>query len=221
MPAPRRAPANYLMADISANNGTGAFNAGHYSAAGHLAIAVKATEGTGYVNPLHASWSDGAHEHRLGVVHYHFAHPELGNPAGQAQHFWATVRPHYRKAVDRLVVDIEVGPLADWPGWLRAFDDELHRYSTINAAGYTFASAPLEELELRSREWWLASWGAKQPSGAFRRLPGHQSLWAWQMYGGTVNPSGGPEGAAGIAGRCDMSVINPAYVRALKAALKR
>lgn len=217
MAAPARARSRETFADISSNNG--GFNARAYAAAGHLLIAIKATESTDFTTPLYSAWVDAAHEARLGVLHYHFAHSDNGEPVQEARYFWEHVRPHFHPRTDRLAIDLETGAPARWPAWLSAFDNELHRYSTLEAIGYCFGWA-LPELKLRSGKFWIPSWGSHQPSGAFRRVPGG-TLWGWQYTNGVTDPAGGPTTAAGIPGRCDMSVLSPAIVRSLGRALKR
>jgi GH25 family lysozyme M1 (1,4-beta-N-acetylmuramidase) len=219
MSSPSRASSAEVFVDLSDNNGT--YAAQPYSAAGHLLVAIKATESDDYINSKWRGWVDASHAHRLGVAHYHFCRPENGNPVGQARYFWDAVRPAYHHHTDRLVLDLETGDQADWPAWLREFDGELHRYSTLKAIGYTFASANLAQLVLHSRKWWLASWGAEQPSGALRRLPGRQVLWGWQYTDGKVNPAHGATAAAGVSGLCDHSVLSPGIVRLLRHELKR
>src|SRR5690349_10382773 len=62
---------NYqFMADVSSNNGN--INIPNYSRAGHVVIAIKATQGIGYYNPYHNEWCNLAHEFGLTVVHYHW-----------------------------------------------------------------------------------------------------------------------------------------------------
>jgi lysozyme len=219
MPWPAKASAAYLFADVSSNNPS--FNAVQYASAGHLLIAIKATQGATYVNPSYGRWCVDAHRCRLAVAHYHFV--DGVDPVAEAQHFWAETRPHYVAKTDRLVVDIEDPALQklgrDAPGWLHSFDRELHRLSGVWAEGYTFKDALTPDLRLTSGKWWVASYGNQWPSGARRALP-NGSLWAWQYAdGGPAGPAG-PRGAAGI-GACDMSVLSPPIVTLLRKSLKR
>lgn len=209
MASPAKASEEQLVADISGNNS--AFSAAQYASAGHILITVKATEGTYYTNPKWEEWVVQAHEHKLAVNHYHFARPEDGNPVGQAQHFWAVVRPHFTPGLDRVMVDIETGTLADWPAWLKAYDDELHRLAGLETIGYTYASAISHLLVLRSRLWMVAAWGTQRPAKRLTLACG--TLWGWQYTGGQGAPSGGPLGTAGIPGACDLTVLRAATVK--------
>ncbi|HWO60730.1 MAG TPA: GH25 family lysozyme [Umezawaea sp.] len=56
-------------------------------AAGDEFAFVKATEGTSYVNPYYGQDYQGAKAAGLYVGAYAFGRPDLGNPAGQADHF--------------------------------------------------------------------------------------------------------------------------------------
>lgn len=204
------------MADISSNNPT--FDPSAYASAGHLLIAIKATEGTGYVNPDWQRWVTSAHGCRLAVCHYHFC--DGASPIAEAAHFWTVVRPHFKVGVDRLLIDFENPALARLGStagrWLTELDRETIRLSGIRPIGYTFASAISAALQLQSRTWIIAAWGTTQPSGAFRRIA-NGTLWGWQYTDGQVDPSGGPRSAAGI-GQCDMSVISPPIVSMVRKA---
>ena len=214
MAYPAHAATAELFADISSNNSQ--FDAHKYASAGHLMIAIKATEGTGYANPYWPRWTIDAHTQRLAVTHYHYCRPDQSDPKLEAQRFWDCVRPHFAAKTDRLALDIETDNEADWPAYLAEVDAELHRLSGIDAIGYTYAAAITPQLQLRSGKWWIASYGTSQPSGARRKLA-NGSLWAWQYTDGHVNPSHGPTAAAGI-GHCDMSVLSPAIIALIKRA---
>jgi hypothetical protein len=73
-----------------------------YSTTGLGFVMVKATEGTGYVNPRHAAQVATGREHQLVVGHYHFVRP--GSITAQATFFLATAAP---RAGDVLVLDWE------------------------------------------------------------------------------------------------------------------
>lgn len=217
MAYPSKAASAELFADISSNNAS--FDARSYASAGHLQIAIKATQGTDYTDPKWEPWVTAAHANNLAIVHYHFC--ALANPAAEADYFWGTVRPHFNAKTDRLALDIETGPQGSWPSYLAELDAELYRLSGLEAVGYTFASALTPKLHLRSGKWWVASYGTAQPSGPLRGLP-NGSLWGWQYAQGgpIVDPSNGPHAAAGI-GDVDMSVLSPPIVSLIRNALGR
>ena len=217
MAYPSKASSADVFADISDNNL--GFDAQQYASAGHGLIAIKATQGQHVISPSWAQWTQAAHSERVAVAHYHFC--QLENPRLEAEHFWETIRPHFKPGWDRLVLDLEVGPQSDWPLYLSVLDNELERLSGLQAIGYTFASGLSPQLEIRSGKWWVAAWGTAQPGGRLRQLP-NGTLWAWQYAQGfpAVHPSGGPAAAAGI-GACDMSVLAPPIVSLIRKATRR
>lgn len=223
MPHPNRAPAAFLFADISSNNGgLTAFNPTAYSKAGHLLIGIKATEGDSYVNPMHYAWTVGAHGAHVAVLHYHFVTGKT-TAAAEAAHFWANVKSSFDHRCDRLAIDFE-GPAftalgSRSAGYLSAFDAELHKLSGQWAIGYTFRSALSSGLRVRSGKWWVASFGSTWPAAKFRRLP-DGTMWAWQFTDGKLGAPG-PRGLTGIAGTCDVSVLSPPIVVLLRKALRR
>src|SRR3974390_2924902 len=126
-----------VFADLSSNNAQ--FDAAKYRAAGHVFVAIKATEGTGYVNPKHRSWCYAAGLHHIGIAHYHFARPDLGsNPTAEARHFLATALP-LAGGRDYLVLDYErhaSGGVSRDPAWAKAFDHEVRRSSRFKTILY-------------------------------------------------------------------------------------
>lgn len=211
VPAPAKATNVYLFADLSANNG-GVFDARAYRSAGHIAIALKATQGTKFVDPRWSERTTAAHTHRVAVCHYHFC--QLDNPVSEARHFWDTVRPRFNHHVDRLAIDLEIGEEKDWPHYLTELDTELIRLSGQHAIGYTFASALNRNLRVSSGLWWAAAWGPDRPA-----TPGAK-LWGWQYASPPYDPSHGPASAVGIAERCDMSVMRPVTVARIQKGAK-
>jgi GH25 family lysozyme M1 (1,4-beta-N-acetylmuramidase) len=213
MPWPDKAKAPYLFADISSNNPS--FNAPAYASAGHLMIMIKATQGISYVNPRWFEWVQAARAARLAVTHYHFCDGTAART--EADHFWRTIRPHFKRSCDRLVIDIEnpalaqLGPNA--ASYLATLDSELARLSGLQAIGYTFKSALNPHLRIRSGKWLVAAWGNQWPAGMFRRLP-NGTLWGWQFTDGQVGANG-PRGLAGI-GQCDISVLSPPIVSLIR-----
>ena len=133
-----------LLADISSNNS--GFNALEYRDSGHIAIAIKATEGVNYVNPDHRGWCLHAGLEHLSVIHYHFARPDLNsNATTEAQHFLRTALP-LAGGRDFLALDIERATPGGWshdPGWSKAFDTYVQANSRFRTILYA-ARATLE-----------------------------------------------------------------------------
>jgi hypothetical protein len=88
--------------DIASYQGT------TYNTAGLDFVFVKATEGTGYVNPKHDAQIAYGREHGLTVGHYHFQRP--GSPTDQAAHFLQHARP---RPGDLLACDWEDGGVSN------------------------------------------------------------------------------------------------------------
>lgn len=205
-----------LFADISSNNAS--FDAAQYKAAGHLAIGIKATEDRDFVNPKYGAWVADAHRHNLGVFHYHFARPENGQPDGQAEHFWNTVRDHFRRPGDFVVVDVETSSPANGKQFTIEYDKHLRKISGTHPILYTFLSYFQEGgLTISSGDAWIAAWGRVQP-GRNWDVPGPEDLWAWQYTDGHSGPT--PHSFAGIPGTCDGSRLNPETTAHLRRNLK-
>lgn len=203
---------NYFS-DISANNPS--FNAAQYASAGYGAIAIKATEGDGYTNPHYADWVASAHAHRLPVFHYHFSRPENGDPYGQVEHFWDTVRPHFHRPGDYVVFDVETDTPANAARWLNEADSKMHSLSGTHPICYCPLSFYEEgNLAVESHDFWIAAWGNVRP-GSRWGLGRKNRLFAWQ-YNGGVGLGEGPHQFAGVPGNPDGSQMNPQLARYLR-----
>ena len=143
-----------LLADISSNNG--GFNAKTYRQAGHIVVAIKATQGTNYVNPDHRAWCYAAGAEHISIVHYHFATPNLGtSPEAEADWFLEQALP-LAGGRDFLALDLERAVPAGWthdPAWSRAFDERVQARSRFHTRLYANKSS----LQIDNRaEAWLA-----------------------------------------------------------------
>lgn len=95
-------------------------------------IIVKATEGTGYVNPCfdsHAAQALAAGK-KLGC--YHFA--TVGDAVAQADYFIGKVKEHLGKAV--LALDWEAGAVAQGPAWAKRFMDRVKSKTGVTCLVY-------------------------------------------------------------------------------------
>lgn len=199
---------NRYFADISNNDGH--VDMMEYAAAGHLAIAIKATEGTTFVDPFHRGWSLRAGLHHLSVWHYHFARPDLGNdPHAEADHFWEYTR-FLAGPRDYLVLDLERAVPSGWvhdPAWSREFDERiraLSRFSIILYGSRSSLQLSADWLTGPPRRVWDADWST-DPDFA----PAGYACVARQYTDGQFGPQ--PRFAAGI-GICDMSRLSwPMY----------
>jgi GH25 family lysozyme M1 (1,4-beta-N-acetylmuramidase) len=180
------------MADVSSNNGAVDLHA--YAKAGHAAIAIKASEGTGYVNPEHRAQCATAHHYGLTVVHYHFARPGRGDISAELALFHRTWLEGWRKG-DYLALDLEVNE-ANSAWYARAFLGALKHFGHP-AILYTYRSFRTEHLAgVKVERLWLADYVAPLSNAG---------SWAKQYTDGVNGPE--PHRYAGI-GQCDGSVLN-------------
>lgn len=199
--------ADNFYSDVSSNNAY--FNAAQYKSAGHRVIAVKATEGTGYINPDYAGWVHTAHAHGLAVLHYHFARPENGNPVGQAKHFWEVSQEHFVRPGDYLFWDVETDGPGNAGAWLKEADRYLNTFARVHPWLYTPLSYyETGHLTVASRHFVIAAWGVRKPT-----LRRGDTLAGWQYGDGHYGPNGYPRTFAGIPGNPDSNLLSPALVK--------
>lgn len=138
-----------VFGDISSNNAE--FHAPTYRASGHIIIAIKATEGVGYVDPPHHAWTIEAEREHLAIIHYHFGRPDLGTtPAAEAHHFLSVALP-LADGRAYLALDLERATPAGYqhdPAWSRGFEAYVREHSRFTILLYANRST----LEL-SDEW--------------------------------------------------------------------
>lgn len=190
---------NRYFADISSNNPR--FDAKAYREAGHLLVAIKATEGESYVDPRWLEWVLAAHSHGVAVVHYHFGRPDLHPGAvDEAAHFIDTVA-HHTGPLDYLALDLERPALGGWthdPAWSRAFDGHVQRVSRFHTVLY-MAQDDLEMsdewLDGDNRRVWVADWSLDRV-----HAPKGYTVMFRQYTDGIAGP--GPHSFAGT-GVCD------------------
>lgn len=194
-----------LFADISNNNSH--YVAAEYKAAGHIFIALKATEGEGFVDGKHRMWAMHSHWSGIGVAHYHFARPDTGSaPDAEARRFLEVALP-LAGPHDYLVCDLERATPAGWshdPAWSRGFDGYVQSHSRFHTVLYANRST-LEQSDAflagDNRRVWDADW-SRVPDYA----PHRYTVLFRQYTDGVVGP--GPHDFAGI-GRCDGNAMSP------------
>lgn len=181
------------MIDVSANNHPDdtPINWQAVKKAGYGAVMIKASEGTGYVNP----WLDrdalGALDAGLLVGFYHFAHPGDNLPTLEATHALAAIMglPHDLG----LALDLEVQEGKTW-AQLATFAKAFH--ATVRKK---LAHSPLYVNDyfldnLLDAPWGERLWVAQTSRPRFE-------CWAWQE----VTPAAVP----GIQGDTDVGVLRP------------
>ena len=123
-----------LGPDISSYQGYP--NMGAVAGGDNTFIIIKATEGTGYVNPAFAATRDAAHAAGLIVGAYHFA--DIGDPHAEAAFFLRVVGG--LRDNEFLVLDFE-RPAADPPGWCGAWLDDVRAATGLSPFIYMNQSA--------------------------------------------------------------------------------
>lgn len=185
------------MADVSSNNGSIDLDA--YANAGHVAIAIKATEGTNYTNPAHPSWCNWAHRRGLTVCHYHFARPSRRNITAEVDLFHRISRRAWR-AGDYLVLDLEKQEGGSPANYADRFLEQLKPLGHPLVL-YTYRAFwnehRLATVRLPGGRVWMADYS--EPLS-------NEHHWAKQYTDGEQGPL--PHHYAGI-GDCDGSVLNP------------
>lgn len=187
------------FADISNNNAE--FDAERYAAAGHLIVAVKASEGVTFTDPDHHTWTLHAHLHHLGVIHYHFARPDLNpDPAAEAEHFLRAVGG-LAGGRDYLALDLERAVPAGFshdPEWSCEFDRVIRADSRFRTVIYMSQSL----FESAQGWWWHAPHHLWLAAWSGERNPRYQTARVIfrQYTDGVVGPE--PHTFVGI-GQCD------------------
>lgn len=192
-----------FMADISSNNSE--FDAQAYRGAGHIAVAIKATEATGYENPDYRGWCYAAGGHHIAVIHYHFARPDLGTTGPEEAAWFLHVALPLAGPRDYLVCDLERATPEGWthdPEWSHGFDDYVQHHSRFKTILYANRST------LQGSDNWLCAgnprvWDADWSGGRDYAPPGY-AVAMRQFTDGVYGPE--PHWLAGV-GQGDVSVM--------------
>lgn len=157
------------------------------------AVIVKATQGTGYVNPLcNHQWDLAGSLGKLRGL-YHYANGS--NPVAEAQYFINNIKNYVGQGI--LILDWESYQNASWgnTNWARQFVDEVHRLTGVWPLIYVQESALWQVANCANTcGVWVAkyasmswnSWAVPNMSvsaGAFGALTG------WQFTGGDMDRS--------------------------------
>lgn len=156
-------------------------------------VIIKATQGTGYVNPKCNHQWDLAGElgKKRGLYHYAGG----GNPVAEAQYFINNIKNYVGQAM--LVIDWEGYQNSAWgnSNWVRQFVDEVHRLTGVWCVIYVQESA-LGQVANCAKDCavWVAKYASMNwnswtvpnmnvSSGAFGSIAG------WQYTGGDMDRS--------------------------------
>ncbi|HEY1645317.1 MAG TPA: GH25 family lysozyme [Candidatus Saccharimonadales bacterium] len=170
----------------------------------HPFLVHKATQGTNFIDSLHAERCEITHTQGIPVGHYHFmdGFGDGKRAVTEADHFLKTVLPHFMHHKpesglrnDFLILDIET-PQTSPNECIRAFESRIDAEAKLPVICYTGLSYFMSHrLRCKSRKWWLAAYPGPLP----RKLPDNQLIWAHQF-----SDNGKCEG---VAGACDMSLL--------------
>jgi len=198
---------NTIFADLSSNNGS--FDAHAYKEAGHVIVALKASEGVGWADPTHRGRCLAAGLNHIAVIHYHFGRPDShpGAAGGKAEAEWFLhACAHLLGPHDYVCYDGERasnGAFGLDPDHCRGFDEYIQkttRYKTILYASASMLTAHGEHaLVGKNKRDWCAMYSSAPDVAA----PGHKCVMR-QFTDGVLGPQ--PHVVAGI-GRCDVDIM--------------
>ena len=127
------------------------------------AVIIKATQGTGYINPICDSLYQAAKlaGKLLGVYHY----ASGGNATAEADFFLDNIQGYIGEAM--LVLDWESGENAQWgnPYWCKEFCDRVYARTGINPVVYVQNSAVDQVANLTDNGLWIAQYADNNPMG--------------------------------------------------------
>jgi len=168
---------------------------GHYWTAAHLTaahievVAVKATEGTGYVNPDYG-WQVGeARAAGCVVMHYHLIHPELNGPGAEVAwfHRHAQARPGDLVAYDCEPQFVQKVSTIAGSAWVKSFSQQAwaafgHPSVVCYTPGTLIAGGWLESVR-GIDPLWYASPGANPASPPVPARPWELSFLQYGVRG--------------------------------------
>ena len=164
-------------------------------------VIVKATEGTGYTNPLCDSQYQYAKKHgkKLGVYHY----ANGGSASAEARYFYNAIKGYIGEAIPCL--DWESGSNSSWgsTSWALNFCTEFHNLSGVWPMIYVQASAVWQVATCSKHcALWIAGYPTNAASWTVPSFPYSTSPWSgytlWQFSsGGGIDRNISNVGASG------------------------
>ena len=140
-------------------------------------VVIKATQGTGYVNPEYAAWVQWLTDNKklFGVYHY----LDTADPEKQAQHFYSAVKSCIGKCVP--CADYEAEALSKGTAFLKKFLDKFRELSGVRCMIYCSLSVVQEQnfTALTDYPLWIAQYADMATVNGFVENP-------WQR--GSVSP---------------------------------
>lgn len=144
-------------------------------------IAMKATEGVGYTNPVFVTGRPNALGAGIGsILYYHFARPDLHNtPEAEANYLYSVVGAI--RDTDTIVLDYEVdSPLAtaEWAyRWLAAQEKNYKGKLPAIYASSAYIQQRLQDNRLAKYPLWLANWQFNPDARPPCPLPWQRYTW--------------------------------------------
>jgi len=174
-----------VISGLDISNVNGALDLASLARQYRLSFAIlKATEGTGFRDPLFPAAWEALKQLGLARGTYHFAHPS-GEPDAEAAFFLAYVRENGLLDADVLALDLEVTdglPPEQVAGWARRFCSRVSSASGRRPLVYTFISFAVAGncAGLGRYPLWIADPSSTPGSP---RVPGPWTTWAVHQYG--------------------------------------
>lgn len=136
-------------------------------------IIVKATGGTGYVNPCFKTHANQTVKSGKLLGLYHYAREEgcSGSARAEAAYFATAVKPYLGKAM--LALDFEGGAVDLGASWAKEWLDEVYRLTGVKPLLYSYKNC-VRALDwskvTKSYKLWAAQYGSNDPTG-YKRNP--------------------------------------------------
>lgn len=149
-------------------------------------VIIKATEATGYTNPMFKTWAEWLTENKKPWGTYHFC---SGSDAiAEAEFFYKTIKRYIGKCVP--CADYEGDALKRGTAWLKEFLDEFYRLSGVKCLVYCSQSVTqsqnFTEIAKDGYRLWMAQYADYSPVYGFKDNPWHNGSVApfsgWQMH---------------------------------------
>lgn len=202
------AGADSLGVDVSSWQHKRALNWSRVKAHHNSFAFIKATEGTGYVNPYFSR--DWRRTKQVGIFHgaYHFATPHRGNAKAQARFFVRVAGRMHHHGVLPPVLDLEVTgglrpkALQRWTRtWLETVHGATGRKPIVYTSPVFWRTALGNTRQFSDYPLWIAHYGVSRP-----HVPGGWRTWTfWQGRSNGRVP--------GIGGGVDRNAFNGSYAK--------
>lgn len=136
-------------------------------------VIIKATEATGYTNPMFKTWAEWLSGNGKLWGAYHFC--SGGDAVAEAKYFHSVIKHYIGQCVP--VADYEGDALKRGTGWLKEFLDEFFRLSRVRPLVYCSQSVTqsqnFREIAGAGYGLWMAQYADYQPVYGFLENPWH------------------------------------------------